>query len=69
MLVWLQTADYQGCASSVQKAEATSAAGDRTWIMRFTVCEQEETVPLICAHQRRGIFSSLLEASHLAFLL
>ena len=60
VLIWLQTADHIGGASPVQEAQGASAAGDRTWILRFTVGEQDDPVALCFAHRRRGVFSVLL---------
>jgi len=60
MLVWLHTADHKRGASPVQEAQGASAAGDRTWILRFTVGEQDDPVALCFAHRRRGGVSVLL---------
>jgi hypothetical protein len=56
----LHTADHKGGASPVQEAEGASTAGDRTWIMRFTVGEQDDPIALLFAHRRQGVFSALL---------
>jgi hypothetical protein len=64
VLIWLHTADHIRLPSPVQEAEGAPAAGDWTRIMRFPVGEQEDTVALLFAYHRRGVFSSLLEAPH-----
>ena len=60
MLMRLHTADHIRLASPVQEAQGPPTPSDRTWIVRFPVDKQGETMPLHFAHCWRWIFSALL---------
>ena len=44
----------------MQEQQGPPAPRDRTRIMRFAMCQQEDAVALRCAHHRQRIFSALL---------
>ena len=48
----LQTADHIRLASPVQEEEGAPAPGNRTWIMRFAVFNQEDSITLLFVHRR-----------------